>query len=796
MTMLLSTALPIFAAETETLPPSTENAPIEDASEVKKEADLDVFARNIEINDNVYIQYAVPFDGREDVKMLFWTEGQTEYTVENADYVVKPDSVQNVLGKTANIFKFKDFQDEQMTDVIYARAYIVKEDGTYKYGAVNKYSVLQYAYNILEYEEVSDEIEKILGDLLDRGARAQERTGYKLDDLANAPHSFVQLVDELLPDGFAEYLIPSTTQVVGRDRYMITTAGISIYIELTIIITGYRIVGDYMYYFDGENGAKKNDTYEGYNFDRRGHIIADLEFIIIDNNTYYFVDQKIVRGYYVIEMYLYFFGADGAMKFDTTVDGNEIDSEGRVTGSNIYIDTGDNVYYIVDSVVICIYIYIDGVIYLDFDGELIPTVDYSNTVSGSDGVSGALEGVECIARIESLNITITVYTDENGSFVFPILPKVEIIFIFIIEGYSSGEINVDLSGNDGSEALSPVVLDKLGTSSLTGKITIADTDTNFGNNMSLAGATVTIERASGVGSFVLTTVSDAYGNYKFEGLATGVYKITVIINGYITVTQIVNIITENSNIQNSVIEAVPDTGDTTGSASGVITDARTGLAVVGVKVVIRLGLNNTTGEIIKTLTTDAYGKFNAEGLLPGNYTAQVVDDRVLDNEDLRFGSIVIAIKVLGGFTISNQNGTSSNNVGLDIDGMRVVLTWGSTPSDLDSHMEADTNNGYCHISYANKDELDINLDVDDTSSYGPETTTVSTIYEGTYRFYIFNYSRDSLTGLSNSGAKVEIYFGSNIPTYTLYVPQGSGYYWNVFTYDSTTGTFTIDNTIS
>ena len=53
-----------------------------------------------------------------------------------------------------------------------------------------------------------------------------------------------------------------------------------------------------------------------------------------------------------------------------------------------------------------------------------------------------------------------------------------------------------------------------------------------------------------------------------------------------------------------------------------------------------------------------------------------------------------------------------------------------------------------------------------------------------------------MTELSNSGAKVEIYFGSNVPMYTLYVPQGSGYTWNVFTYDSTTGTFTIDNTIS
>jgi uncharacterized protein YfaP (DUF2135 family) len=89
------------------------------------------------------------------------------------------------------------------------------------------------------------------------------------------------------------------------------------------------------------------------------------------------------------------------------------------------------------------------------------------------------------------------------------------------------------------------------------------------------------------------------------------------------------------------------------------------------------------------------------------------------------------------------------------------------------------------------------LDVDDTSSYGPETITVSSVEDGTYRYFVHNWSRNSSSELSNSGATVKVYFGSSSEAaYTFYVPQGYGYYWNVFTYNSTTGEFTVQNTIS
>ena len=823
-TVALTASVPAFAIDEtaiETAPEATPAPPAETAAPMPEETpmdppaedipddthrpsddlDLDVFARTLTIGDNVQINYAVADMGYDNVKMLFFTGAQTEYTFENADLSVDWSYRDNVLGQKAYVFSYTELFDTQMTDVIYSRAY-VEYEGEYTYGEVNKYSVLQYAYNKTLYGDAGAELEATLEKLLERGAKAQLADGYKTDDLANEPHSQVHVVEDVMEDGFADFLLPDTKEVGEIDKYLITTNGDIFYVVDGENKLGYQLIEGYMYYFDEGTGAKKNVIFENHEFDKKGHIVADHEFVEINGNTYYFVDNRIVTGYYVIDIYIYFFLETGVMLKNSTVDGYDIDADGKLIADKAFIDTGDNVYYVVDSVVVLIYIYIDGELYLDIDGRLIPTVNYDSTVFESDSDedvsnNNKLPGVQCKATIEELGITFVVTTDENGNFVFPFLPRLHIIFVFIINGYIDGSYEIDL-GRESISIIPSIILDKNVSNSLAGKITIADTDTDFGNNASLEGARVDLERISSLNRLFKTTYTDANGNYSFGELTAGVYRLTVIINGYITIDQTVNIRDNQTNVQNSVIEAIPDTGDVDGAASGVIKDARTGNTIAGLKVVIRAGLNNITGDILATVFTDLNGLFLFEGLRPGNYTAQIIDERELDDEDYRFGSIVIFIKVIGGVTINNQNGTSSNNIGLDLDGMRIVLTWGSRPYDLDSHMEANTTNGNKHIYFGNQSGMSMNLDVDDISSYGPETTTVEQIYDGTYKFYVHDYTNRNYSGntaLSASGAKVEVYLGSNVPAYTLYVPEGRGTYWDVFTYDSTTGLFTIHNSI-
>ncbi|MBN2466778.1 MAG: hypothetical protein JXD19_01390, partial [Deltaproteobacteria bacterium] len=129
---------------------------------------------------------------------------------------------------------------------------------------------------------------------------------------------------------------------------------------------------------------------------------------------------------------------------------------------------------------------------------------------------------------------------------------------------------------------------------------------------------------------------------------------------------------------------------------------------------------------------------------------------------------------------------------------RIVLTWGASPSDLDSHLTGpDGAGGRFHVYYSNKTPsgAGANLDVDDTSSYGPETVTITQQRSGTYSYYIHDYSNRSSTysnAMAQSGAKVEVYRGSGlIATYS--VPSGAGTLWYVFDMDGTSGTITQKN---
>ncbi|WP_169051633.1 YfaP family protein [Flavobacterium sp. H122] len=99
----------------------------------------------------------------------------------------------------------------------------------------------------------------------------------------------------------------------------------------------------------------------------------------------------------------------------------------------------------------------------------------------------------------------------------------------------------------------------------------------------------------------------------------------------------------------------------------------------------------------------------------------------------------------------------------ELDGMRIVLSWGSAPNDLDSHLSYQ--GGY--VCYHQKDASQANLDVDDTDSYGPETITITNKIQGKkYVYAVHNFSdKDNSNNnrLSTiSRAKVYVYIGNTL----------------------------------
>lgn len=115
-----------------------------------------------------------------------------------------------------------------------------------------------------------------------------------------------------------------------------------------------------------------------------------------------------------------------------------------------------------------------------------------------------------------------------------------------------------------------------------------------------------------------------------------------------------------------------------------------------------------------------------------------------------------------------------------LDGMRVVLTWGETPADLDSHLVYTGN----HIYFSHQRGDDANLDVDDTTSFGPETITLERKHFGTSYVYAVNdythLGEPGSSALAASGAKVFVYVGESLVR-TYNVPKNKvGNLWTVF----------------
>ena len=121
----------------------------------------------------------------------------------------------------------------------------------------------------------------------------------------------------------------------------------------------------------------------------------------------------------------------------------------------------------------------------------------------------------------------------------------------------------------------------------------------------------------------------------------------------------------------------------------------------------------------------------------------------------------------------------------NLDGLRVVLTWGRTPRDLDSHLSYPGN----HVFYVNKTGTDANLDVDDTTSYGPETITIEQKHQGErYVYAVHDYSngaenkKDS-DAMSFSHARVQVYVGQTMIRSYNVKPDTTATSWIVFGVD-------------
>lgn len=170
---------------------------------------------NLVFDDNVYLKYAVKFEGVEDssisssnIGMLFFTEARSDYTAGGETYSSAVTGYTTISNVKYYTFEYRHITAKNMTDYIYSVAYI-DVDGTRYYSEGVKFSVLDYAYSKLGLTGTASENENfkaMLSSMLEYGANAQKYFSYREDRPANASYYLVEVIGGSLEDEFTHGL--------------------------------------------------------------------------------------------------------------------------------------------------------------------------------------------------------------------------------------------------------------------------------------------------------------------------------------------------------------------------------------------------------------------------------------------------------------------------------------------------------------------------------------------------------------------------------------------------------------
>jgi hypothetical protein len=301
------------------------------------------------------------------------------------------------------------------------------------------------------------------------------------------------------------------------------------------------------------------------------------------------------------------------------------------------------------------------------------------------------------------------------------------------------------------------------------------------------GATVSLQgtggsSAQGVASFAdYETTANSDGEYTFEAVEAGEYTVVIAGPGYNQISFPLTVSGDQT--------LDPETLVGPSNVSGVIVDSQTGQPVEGASVSFDAGGATSLEAADFVVDTNPDGTYTIEGAATGTYVCVV---RIEDY----FDAVIPGVDFDVG---DNDLGQAVSSPGLGDAQLRIVLSWGEEPSDLDSHLSGPTGSGSrFHVYYADQTAENVNLDLDDTSSYGPETVTIENFEDGTYRYSVHNYSDQSVegaVGIDESPARVEVYDQSGqIASYSP--PDASandGDTWRVFEVDVSGDSFSLDD---
>ncbi len=276
------------------------------------------------------------------------------------------------------------------------------------------------------------------------------------------------------------------------------------------------------------------------------------------------------------------------------------------------------------------------------------------------------------------------------------------------------------------------------------------------------------------GALCASATAGETGGYSLY-LPAGHYQISIACPGFLPFSAYATVTGGSETYNETYLLVAAGQEGEMGQASGTVVSTITGKGMAQVQLSVRPGWNNADmGETVASTLTDDKGRYTLD--LPiGNYT-------VLASKEGCIPVVINIVSTAGG--LKNQNGSITPIADGNV--YRVVLTWGESPSDLDSHMVGpDAEGNQFHVTFGTggapgpAGTYICNLDVDDTNGFGPETMTLDPQSGATYYYYVQQYSEDGT--LAGSLATVRVYHGSALAaTFNVPTDQGSGAVWNVF----------------
>lgn len=378
-------------------------------------------------------------------------------------------------------------------------------------------------------------------------------------------------------------------------------------------------------------------------------------------------------------------------------------------------------------------------------------------------------------------------------------------------GYDALLDNVDMSlnNNDTVIRLGDTTLGTLGSDVSYTSTQNINTTVVGSNGELLEGVTISIDTRNSLIEFDPIAATFANNTYTLKNIPMyRDYVITYSKEGYGTTTQNYRAFVGSSIEDNIVTMFTNDELNTTVTPSLTIRNSRTGMDISDVNINIREGFNNRLGEITQTLNSS-----ENLSLRPGIYTFELSKA----DHETRYQTVTISSSTTNlNFDLISLNNTTTPTINSEAFAT-IIVRWGENPRDIDSHLifTKSTNTEselksrvYFSNTFVGARPTDVNnpcatagviasLDLDDTTSYGPETTTICDGTNAPFEFKLHHYSGSSNIGASPTTVELITRDGSRYE-FTAPTTGFSGTYqdvWNVFTLEENQNVQTV-NTIS